>query len=251
MVFDWTTLVLQTINFAILAWLLHRFLYRPVLGLIDARRAEVEKQYGGAAAAMAEAETKLAAVAAERARVAAERADLIKAAAVEAEHAAEARRQKAEEDARALLDGAREKVAVEREDALTAARTAALDLGVDIAQRFLAEMPVEQRADACLKRIERYLAGLPPADRDEIRDGAVAGAKLHVITAAPLPPPVQSEWRLRLRQALGDGLDLDFAADPALVAGAELYFPTAVLRFSWRSAVANMRQEIAANGHAR
>ena len=38
--FDWWTLALQTINFAILAWLLHRFLYKRVLRVIDARRAE-------------------------------------------------------------------------------------------------------------------------------------------------------------------------------------------------------------------
>ena len=42
---DWSTLALQTVNFAILVWLLHRFLYRPVLRLLDARRAEIDKQY--------------------------------------------------------------------------------------------------------------------------------------------------------------------------------------------------------------
>ncbi|PPC85052.1 MAG: ATPase, partial [Methylocystis sp.] len=43
--FDWWTLGLQTVNFAVLVWLLHRLLYRPVLRMIDARRAEMEKQY--------------------------------------------------------------------------------------------------------------------------------------------------------------------------------------------------------------
>jgi len=43
--FDWSTFALQTVNFAILVWLLHRFLYRPVLRLLDARRAEIDKQY--------------------------------------------------------------------------------------------------------------------------------------------------------------------------------------------------------------
>jgi len=40
--FDWSTFALQTANFAILVWLLHRFLYRPVLRLLDARRAEID-----------------------------------------------------------------------------------------------------------------------------------------------------------------------------------------------------------------
>ena len=38
---DWWTIALQTINFAILVWLLHRFLYKPVLRMIDARKAEI------------------------------------------------------------------------------------------------------------------------------------------------------------------------------------------------------------------
>ena len=36
--FDWWTLALQTVNFAVLVWLLHRFLYRPVLRMIATAR---------------------------------------------------------------------------------------------------------------------------------------------------------------------------------------------------------------------
>ena len=42
---DWWTIGLQTVNFAILVWLLHRFLYKPVLAMIDARKAEVRRQF--------------------------------------------------------------------------------------------------------------------------------------------------------------------------------------------------------------
>ena len=72
--FDWWTLALQTINFAILAWLLHRFLYKPVLRVIDARRAEIDKQYADASMAEAKAKQELAAVEAGRSSIAAERA---------------------------------------------------------------------------------------------------------------------------------------------------------------------------------
>ena len=45
---DWWTIGLQTVNFAVLVWLLHRFLYKPVLGVIDARKAELQRQYDDA-----------------------------------------------------------------------------------------------------------------------------------------------------------------------------------------------------------
>ena len=74
MQFDWWTLALQTVNFAVLVWLLHRFLYKPVLRMVDARRTDVEKQYADARAAEARAKTELAAIEAERADIGAERA---------------------------------------------------------------------------------------------------------------------------------------------------------------------------------
>jgi F-type H+-transporting ATPase subunit b len=38
--------------------------------------------------------------------------------------------------------------------------------------------------------------------------------------------------------------------DPDLVAGAELHFPTAILRFSWQSTLVAMRSEIGAHADA-
>jgi len=40
---------------------------------------------------------------------------------------------------------------------------------------------------------------------------------------------------------------MSFAVDPALVAGAELRFPVAILHFSWQSALAALRSEV--EGH--
>ncbi len=41
--FDWTTFILEIINFLILIWILKRFLYQPVLDVITKRRAGIEK----------------------------------------------------------------------------------------------------------------------------------------------------------------------------------------------------------------
>ena len=41
--FDWTTFILEIINFLILVWILKRFLYQPVLGVIAKRREGIEK----------------------------------------------------------------------------------------------------------------------------------------------------------------------------------------------------------------
>ena len=40
---DWWTLALQTVNVLILIWILSRFLFRPIVGVIEERRAAAAK----------------------------------------------------------------------------------------------------------------------------------------------------------------------------------------------------------------
>lgn len=246
--FDWSTLALQTVNFAILVWLLRRFLYQPVLRAIDARRAEVEKQYADAQAAETEAKTRLASVEAERAKIAGAREAILKAAAAQAEEAATARAARAERDAAAIMAQSHKALESEREKALAEVKHAALDLGLDIARQLLTETPPDVRTEVVLERVERSLSALPKTELDGLQRQFTNGAGLRVVTASPLPEGTADTWRARLRQSFGDGVHLSFETDTALIAGAELYFPSAVLRFSWRSALNALRTEI--DGHA-
>lgn len=45
---NWSTFVLEIINFLVLVWILKRFLYQPVLGVIARRRQAIEKQLADA-----------------------------------------------------------------------------------------------------------------------------------------------------------------------------------------------------------
>jgi F-type H+-transporting ATPase subunit b len=248
---DWWTLGLQTVNFAVLVWLLHRFLYKPVLRMIDARKAEIERQYVDARATEQKAKAQLAAAEAERAGISAEREAGLKAAAAQAHELIEARRAQSERDAQALLDAARKTVASERAGALQEARRMALDLGAEFARRLLAEVPMQLRAEAWIERIERHIDELTAAEREALRRQVADGGALTVVTAAPLPGSVADVWRERLRRRLGEGIDISFEVSPALIAGAELHFPTAVLRFSWQGALEAARAELGAHADAR
>lgn len=243
--FDWWTFALQLVNFAVLVWLLHRFLYRPVLRMIDARQAAVAKQYAEADAMEAKAKANLAAIDQERAKIVAEREAAFKSAAVQGEQAAKERAARAEQEATALLGNARRTLAAEREKAFDAARRAALDLGTDMARRLLDAIPLGLRAEAWLEHIEAHLKGLTEKER---KDLAGRGDGPTVVTPFPLSEDTQHIWTSRLRTALGDGLAISFDVDPKLIAGAELHFPTAILRFSWQSTITALRAEIENHG---
>jgi F-type H+-transporting ATPase subunit b len=241
---DWWTIGLQTVNFAILVWLLRRFLYQPVLRMIDQRKAEIQRQYDEAKATEDQAKAQLADIEAQRAAIESERTTALKDAAAQAQAIATAHRRDAERDAQALLDDARKTLALEREHALEESRRLALELGAQFAQQLLGQVPIELRAEAWIERIERYIDALPQPERDALTMQLAADRSLAVFTAAPLPVPTADAWRERLRCRLGKTIAVAFEVDPQLIAGTELHFPTAILRFSWQSALAAARSEI-------
>jgi F-type H+-transporting ATPase subunit b len=53
---NWSTFILEIINFLVLVWILKRFLYKPVLDVIARRRAGIEKSLAEAEKIRAEAE---------------------------------------------------------------------------------------------------------------------------------------------------------------------------------------------------
>ena len=44
MQFDWTTFILEILNFLVLVWILKRFLYGPVLAMLDARQQRIKAE---------------------------------------------------------------------------------------------------------------------------------------------------------------------------------------------------------------
>jgi F-type H+-transporting ATPase subunit b len=241
---DPSTILLQTINFAVLVWLLNRFLYKPVLAMIEARQAEVQRQMDEAATVKEQAKRELAEVQTAREGIAAERDAALKEAARSAGEAAEARHVQAEREADTVLDGARRTLEDERKRAFDEARRLALDLGAHYTRRLAAEMPVCLRAEAWIEPIEAHLAALPVSQRSALAGQLAEGEALRVVTAVPLSPAATQAWRDRLCRLIGD-VSISFEADAALVAGAELHFPTSILSFSWHSALAAMESELA------
>jgi len=178
-----------------------------------------------------------------RSNIAIERETALKVATAQAEEAAKTRRAQAEKEAAAILESMRKTIADERGRAFAEARNLAIDFGAEVAHRLLADAP---RAEAWLERIERHLASLPKAEKEALVRQLKNGASLTVLTASSLAPETAENWRAHLRRSLGDGTLVAFEVDPSLLAGAELHFPSAILRFSWRSALASIRAELEA-----
>jgi F-type H+-transporting ATPase subunit b len=67
MTIDWWTLGLQTVNVAVLVWLLARFFWRPVAALVEERRAAAQRMLAEADGTRSKAAAALADIEATRA----------------------------------------------------------------------------------------------------------------------------------------------------------------------------------------
>lgn len=247
---DWTTLALQLINFAILVWLLQRFLYRPVLELIDARRQAGDSRYAEAQHMAETAKRQLADIETQRAGIAVDRAAALADAREQARQLVDARRAEGEREAKAVLDETRRMLARERQSLLAQARHTALDLAVEMARRVLAEIPESLRIEGWLERIDQHLRSLPAAERAELAGELTGGVALRVVSAWPVSSAVGERWRARLRETLGSNTIVTFETNTGLIAGAQLCFPHSTLSFSVESAVDALREEAARYGES-
>jgi len=220
--FDWTTFVLEVINFLILVWLLKRFLYRPVLDAIARRQAAV-------AATLADAATM---------RVEAQR--------LQTEYVG---RQDDWERERGRL----RQVLDDELDALRVDRLAALAQEVEserkrneaarehergVAQREL-EMRALGQANAFAARLLERFAGseldarivdmlladleaLPAARRDALKEALAHVAQIDVCSARALDPDLQQRIEAMIAAFAGRSLKAMYTIDPALLAGLRL-----------------------------
>jgi F-type H+-transporting ATPase subunit b len=248
--FSWWTFALQAANFLVLVWLLQRFLFKPIKAIVARRKEEISRALTDAATQKHSAELLMQELEARRTQLDAERQKIIDA--ERAQVAAE--RQKIIEQARKEADAIREQALKRLDEERIAAgddlfaRT--VTLAASLAERFLRELAVPSMEQPFLARVTDYLDKLPAEERAQLVPNPGPGS-LSVTTAHLLDSEEQARWREQLARRLGGDSDVTFSADPALIAGAVIALPHAILRFNWRDSLAAALHELHGDEHSR
>ncbi len=235
------TLGIQTVNVVILIWLLGRFFWRPVAGMIEQRRAAAQRLLADAQARQSEAAAVLAEIEQRRAGFAQEREAVLAAAHEAAERAAAARLDEAARQAAALAEAAKAAVEAGRTAAEAALAERASRLAVDIAERLAARLDGAAVRAAFLDWLLQAIRTLPEPARQAV---ATNGATLEAVSASELDPADQARARELIGTAFGAHPPIAFAADPSLIAGLELHGPHLVVRNSWRADLARILADL-------
>src|SRR6476620_1671203 len=181
MPFDWATFGLEILNFLVLVWLLARFLYRPIIGAIAKRKAEIADTVAVAQAKEAEAhalarqyEERLASWEREKAQACS---------ALQAEIEVERNRRMAAQNA--ALGRERQQALVEREAQVRARELerAALRQGAGFASRLLAAFASSELQSRIVEMTCKELTQLPAERRATLQSVLTDGAKC-VVTGA-------------------------------------------------------------------
>ncbi len=217
---NWSTFLLEILNFLVLLWILKRFLYKPVLDVIARRRSAIEESLASAQAIQAEAtslqhryESRLSQWNEER------------------EAAREALRHEIAEERERLLAKLEQELERERErarvlneklqaDCQRKYQETCLEQGARFVSRLLSDLAGPELEDRLFDLALQQMDTLPEERLHAIRMACEEAPEAAAITTAY---SLKQERRQRLEEKLGGLLGMPvacrFTEDPALLAG--------------------------------
>lgn len=148
---DVRLLIAQLVNFAILLFLLHRFLYKPLLAMLEKRRETIEKSLQEAKSI----EERLATIEKQReteiAHARSEAKEIIEKAVAHAEDKSAALLARTKEEVGSVVEHAREKIRVEKEQMLSEAKQELSSLILASVQAILHDVSDEKLSNRLTK----------------------------------------------------------------------------------------------------
>jgi len=220
---NWSTFVLEIINFLILIWILKRFLYKPVLDVIARRQASIQKDVSDAqtlhekAIAMEEEyNNRLTEWKNERNKLF-----------IALKSEIDAERQKRLKELQIRLEEEQEKSNMIEQHKLETLRLnlqeKAFVQGAQFSSRVLAEAAGPEVEKNLLSFFLKEFSSLPPEQLDKLHDCAAVKTDRILVTSAY---PIESDTRSQLEQAITNKLKVNapfhYEQDQGLLAGVRI-----------------------------
>jgi F-type H+-transporting ATPase subunit b len=222
MTFNPWTFLFEVLNFLVLAFVLHRLLYRPLRESIDRRRDEEARARADAEKARAETAAMRRRLEEHEARLDQDRREMLQLVAADAEVARRKLLAEADEAARRRREEAEAAVARERSEALDALRGDLARVAVDFAERLLREACDASLHCQLALRLAEALDNLPGDEREQLRrewqpeDGVTAEA------AADLDAATRERLAAAVTTMLRRPVTLAVVVRPELLGGVRL-----------------------------
>ena len=244
------TFVLEIVNFLVLLWLLHRFLYRPIQRAIAERREALNQEIltahqreEEALALKAQYEQSLADWEQEKAR---QEDALHQALGEEKASALTKIRAAAEAERLRLQTLSEQELASQRHQAQVLAAQTALHLG----KRMLERLAGDELDQALLKMFLEDLEQLPESDRSQLQAAFLRKkGPISVTTARGLGPETQQRITASLSGLLGSDVQYTFGQEPALLGGFRIVIGDQVVHANLSDELAFFARSLTLDAH--
>jgi F-type H+-transporting ATPase subunit b len=243
MLIDWFTVGAQIVNFLVLVWLMKRFLYKPILGAIDAREERIARELADGERMQADAAREREEFKHQKKALEETRAEFL-----------EAARNEAGEERQKLLGQAREEAEAERvrqSKALKRDRDCLLDEMARrtreetyaIARKTLADLAgasFDERASQVFA--DRIRSMDEPARSDLIADAR--SGPLRVRSVFELSEESRATVRSALEEVLEGSVEVHFEIEPDLIGGVEILTGNRKISWSIEEYLAQMQKSM-------
>ena len=235
---DWFTYTAQLLNFAVLVWLLKRFLYGPVIQAIDDREASITQRQQEAERAVAESQSAQTRYQSELDELLASRNRLRLEAEEEVSSWKRNELQAASEDVRAARTEWRKTLARDRHSLITELQIDAARHAAAMGRHLFTELA---DADIQSQLVTRFLEELESCDSellagDDCRD-------VTVVLADECSTGDEDRLRNGVQQRLPEA-SVQFQTNPDIIAGVELQLPNRRLAWSVRESMAELESQL-------
>jgi F-type H+-transporting ATPase subunit b len=245
MLIDWFTVGAQLLNFLVLAWLLKRFLYRPILDALDAREQRIAAELADADAKRAEADKEREEFRHKNEAFEQQRAALLGKATNEAKIERARLLDEARQAADALSAQRQEALRNEAQTLNQAIRHRTQQEVFAIARKALADLAsadLDERVGEVFMRRLREMDG--PARESFAGSLAKASAPALVRSAFDLPAEQRAAIQHALNETFSADIHVRFETTPDLVGGIELSTDGQKLAWSIREYLASLEKGV-------
>jgi F-type H+-transporting ATPase subunit b len=220
---DWFTVGAQAVNFAVLAWLLKRLLYKPILDAIDARERRVAKELSDADEARALAERERAEFRRRNSELEAQHADLMARAIREAKAEGERLLGQARQAADELSARRRDALLSDVRDLEHSLERRVQEEVFSIVRKVLADLTGASLEERMTAEFARRLRALDGAARAALAEAIRRSGEPALIRSAfELPAEQREAIRRALEELAASPAALRFETGPEVVSGIEL-----------------------------
>ncbi|WP_022948561.1 F0F1 ATP synthase subunit delta [Methylohalobius crimeensis] len=235
---NWSTFVLEIVNFLVLVWLIHRFLYRPVRQTVDRRRKAIEERLAEADRLHQEAEEMQARYENRLAEWEQEKQKHYESLGRELTSERQRRLEALEKEIAAEHAKARKLWEQEKREQHHHLERAALNLGASFTAKLLERLADRHLQDRLLELLKEDLESWSGDRIESLRRGWRNNPVPVTVTSAfPLEETRRRTIHTLLKQLLDEAPEATFAVDTDLLAGVHVDLGAYILR-------ANLRDEL-------